>query len=79
MPIGAYTPRDVMRFEHMDPVEAVQAHLDLKPKQSIAVHWGTFHLGDETSDEIRSDFVSAKAFQKAENFKLLAIGEQLSF
>jgi L-ascorbate metabolism protein UlaG (beta-lactamase superfamily) len=35
----------------MNPEEAVQAHLDLAPKQSIAMHFGTFQLTDEPIDE----------------------------
>jgi N-acyl-phosphatidylethanolamine-hydrolysing phospholipase D len=29
IPIGAYTPMDLMRFEHLDPAEAVEAHREL--------------------------------------------------
>lgn len=75
LPIGAYKPRNLMSFEHMNPSEAVQAHIDLKPMKSIAIHWGTFQLGDETSDENRADFASAIANQYVENFKLIAIGQ----
>ncbi len=75
LPIGAYKPRNLMRFEHMDPSEAVQTHIDLKAVKSIAIHWGTFQLGDETSDENRADFASAIAKQNIDNFKLLAIGQ----
>lgn len=64
-----------MRYEHMNPHEAVQAHLDLKSMKSIAIHWGTFQLGDETSDENRKDFTAAIANQYVENFKLIAIGQ----
>lgn len=76
LPIGAYTPRDYMRFEHMNPAEAIQAHIDLQPRTSIAIHWDTFHLGDETSDEIRADVKTANAEQQINNFKLLAIGQK---
>ncbi len=75
LPIGAYKPRNLMRFEHMNPSEAVQAHIDLKPTKSIPIHWGTFQLGDETSDENRADFASAIANQYVENFKVIAIGQ----
>lgn len=79
LPIGAYMPRDLMRFEHMNPEEAMQAHIDLQPKKSIAIHWGTFQLGDETSDEIRADFANALAIKEVDNFGLLAIGEMVKF
>ena len=47
LPIGAYQPRELMRYEHLDPDDAVQAHQDLQAVQSFGVHWGTFQLGDE--------------------------------
>ncbi len=51
MPIGAYEPRWFMRNHHMNPEEAVQAHIDVRTKKSVAVHWGTFILTDEPLDE----------------------------
>jgi L-ascorbate metabolism protein UlaG (beta-lactamase superfamily) len=51
LPIGAYEPRWFMKDHHINPEEAVQAHLDLRVKQSVAIHWGTFMLTDESLDE----------------------------
>ncbi len=47
IPIGAYMPRDFMRSVHVNPSEAVQMHLDVHSKLSIAGHWGTFRLSSE--------------------------------
>jgi L-ascorbate metabolism protein UlaG (beta-lactamase superfamily) len=47
LPIGAYEPRWFMRSMHMNPAEAVQAHLDLNAKRSLAMHHGTWQLTDE--------------------------------
>ncbi len=50
LPIGAYEPRWFMRSVHMDPAEAVQAHLALGARESIAMHYGTFQLTTEAID-----------------------------
>lgn len=51
LPIGAYAPRSFMGPMHLDPKQAVQAHLDLHSKQSIGMHFGTFQLTAEPRDE----------------------------
>ena len=51
LPIGAYEPRWFMRAVHMNPTEALQAHLDLEASESIAMHFGTFQLTTEGIDE----------------------------
>jgi L-ascorbate metabolism protein UlaG (beta-lactamase superfamily) len=51
LPIGAYEPRWFMKNHHINPEEAVQVHVDLRSKKSVAMHWGTFILTDEPLDE----------------------------
>ena len=51
LPIGAYEPRWFMSPVHMNPEEAVRAHLDVKARASIGMHFGTFQLTDEGIDE----------------------------
>lgn len=51
IPIGAYAPRDFMRDQHVDPKEAFDLHVDMKSKQSVGMHFGTFQLSDEAIDE----------------------------
>ena len=45
IPIGAYSPRKALKFNHVDPDEAVLIHHDIKSELSIGIHWGTFKLG----------------------------------
>lgn len=47
LPIGAYEPRRLMQYLHMNPDDAVKAHLDLQAEQSVAIHHRMFQLTDE--------------------------------
>ncbi|XP_007504122.1 N-acyl-phosphatidylethanolamine-hydrolyzing phospholipase D isoform X2 [Monodelphis domestica] len=47
IPIGAYEPRWFMKYQHVDPEEAVRIHIDVQAKKSVAIHWGTFALANE--------------------------------
>lgn len=49
--IGAYEPRWFMKSQHMNPDEAVQAHVDLESRRTLGTHFGTFQLTDEGIDE----------------------------
>eukprot|EP00299_Pterocystis_sp_00344_P010918 c5000_g1_i1.p1 GENE.c5000_g1_i1~~c5000_g1_i1.p1 ORF type:complete len:391 (+),score=68.96 c5000_g1_i1:215-1387(+) len=51
IPIGAYSPRWFMSTVHLNPEDAVAVHLDVKSKRSVGMHWGTFILTDEPTDE----------------------------
>ena len=51
LPIGAYEPRWFMQAVHMNPADAVQAHLDLEADASVGMHFGTFQLTAEGIDE----------------------------
>jgi L-ascorbate metabolism protein UlaG (beta-lactamase superfamily) len=50
LPIGAYEPRWFMASVHMNPAEAVEAHLALQARRSVGMHFGTFQLTDEAID-----------------------------
>jgi L-ascorbate metabolism protein UlaG (beta-lactamase superfamily) len=51
LPIGAYDPAWFMEKQHMNPEQAVQAFVDLRARNFVAMHWGTFKLTDEPLDE----------------------------
>lgn len=46
-PIGTYIPYEFMRSVHSSPKEAVEIHMDVKAKLSLAMHWNTFRLSGE--------------------------------
>jgi L-ascorbate metabolism protein UlaG (beta-lactamase superfamily) len=80
LPIGAYEPRWFMKDIHMNPAEAVQAHLDLAAPESIAMHFGTFQLTPEGIDEPVREL--SKALRErgvpAERFRTVEVGESVS-
>lgn len=51
LPIGAYRPEEIMKHNHLNPPEALQAASDLGAKIIIPIHYGTFILSDEPIDE----------------------------
>ncbi len=79
LPIGAYEPRWFMKDIHMNPAEAVQAHLDLAARQSIAMHFGTFQLTPEGIDEPVRELANALRDRGVlgERFRPLEVGESV--
>lgn len=77
LPIGAYEPRWFMRPSHVNPEEAVQAHVDLGARQSVAMHFGTFQLTDEAIDEPVTKLTAdlARRGVPAADFAVLDCGE----
>ncbi|AXH99331.1 MBL fold metallo-hydrolase [Sporosarcina sp. PTS2304] len=51
MPIGAYEPEWFMQESHLTPEEAIQAFIELKGSTLIPMHYGTYHLADDTGSE----------------------------
>ncbi len=51
VPIGAYKPEWFMSPIHVSPAEAVQIHSDIQSRLSIATHFGTFPLADDTLED----------------------------
>jgi len=77
LPIGAYEPRWFMRVVHMNPAEAVQAHLDLGAPETIGMHFGTFQLTNEGIDEpVRALEQALRATDTPPSqFRVLGFGE----
>ena len=81
VPIGAYEPRWFMREQHMNPDDAVQAHLALGSPRSVAMHFGTFRLTDEGIDQPARDLATSLAARGVppERFVVPRFGETLRF
>jgi len=78
IPIGAYAPRWFMQVQHLDPAEAVRVHRDVRARQSLGIHWGTFYgLTDENLYEPPRRLAEArkKAGLAEEDFFVLKHGE----
>ena len=70
-------PRWFMAAAHMNPAEAVQAHLDLGAHRSVGMHFGTFHLTDEAIDAPLQALAEARALAglQEEQFSFQGFGE----
>ena len=79
LPIGAYEPRWFMQSVHMNPAEAVQAHMDLAASLSVGMHFGTFPMTIEGIDEpVRALEVALRANAiPASRFRTLRFGESV--
>lgn len=78
LPIGAYRPREWMRFEHLDPAEALQAHIELGARRSLAIHWATFQLGDEEPITPSLDLAAALRARGIDGFDIVSVGGTLA-
>jgi L-ascorbate metabolism protein UlaG (beta-lactamase superfamily) len=75
LPIGAYEPRWFMAAVHMDPAEAVDAHLALGARHSVGMHYGTFQLTDEAIDAPLHALDAARQAAEVDTFDTLGFGE----
>ena len=85
IPIGAYEPRELNKDAHCDPEEAVEIHKDLQSKHSVAIHWGSFQLTEESMgappQELQDVICAEKERQRVKgsslpiNFSVLGHGE----
>lgn len=79
LPIGAYKPQWFMKNFHMSPSDAVKAFHDLGAPHSVAIHHGTFPLGQEGINDAGNDLMQLKQKEGSalDNFKILLNGEAL--
>jgi len=75
LPIGAYLPGWFMHPVHLSPAEAVEVHQLLQPDSSVAIHFGTFALGDDGEVEPVRDLRDGLDKNQVSNFLVLEHGE----
>ena len=77
LPIGAYEPRWFMTPVHVNPDEAVRAHLTVRSRRSLGMHFGTFQLTDEAIDAPLHALAAARTAHgvAAADFDTLDFGE----
>ena len=77
LPIGAYEPRWFMEPFHMNPADAVRAHLEVGARHSIATHHSYFRLADDGFDSPAKLLADARAAAgiPPEDFRVLDVGE----
>lgn len=73
LPIGSYAPRWFMSPIHMGPDEAIRAQQILGARTAVAIHHGTFQLGEDSIDTPRREILA----QAPDSFVVLANGESL--
>lgn len=49
--VGAYMPRNIMQYSHINPEEAKQAYHDLGARYLVPMHYATYDLTDEPYKE----------------------------
>lgn len=79
LPIGAYEPRWFMGPQHMNPDEAVRAHLELEAALSLAMHFATFPLADEAMEAPLAALATARRRHGVppQDFRVAGFGESV--
>ena len=79
LPIGGYKPRFLFKKYHMNPLEAVEAFVELGAKKFIPIHWGTFRLSFEKPDEPLKELNRVAAERSiADKVHVLSSGEYMN-
>ncbi len=81
LPIGAYEPRWFMKDIHLNPEEAVKAHIDLHSSNSLSMHFGTFQLTHEGINKPVKDLATAlrEYEMNSDEFRVLGFGETKTY
>lgn len=79
IPIGSYAPLWHLGSQHTDPVGSVKIMVELRAKQAVGVHWGTWMMSDETYDSPLRDLRKAITLilGDSQRFKTVPMGRTL--
>ena len=79
IPIGGYAPRWFMGPYHVNPEEAIRIHADVRARQSIGMHWGTYPLTAEGPIDPVVELEKRKKEYglQADEFVTMALGESI--
>lgn len=80
LPIGDYEPAWFLDYVHMNPKQAIQAHVDLNSKQSFGMHSETFPLSTLGYKEAEIKFnADYKIMNVQYPFDVLDVGESKTY
>lgn len=79
MPIGSYDPEWFLAMQHVSPEEAIEAYINTRSKFFIPMHYGTFQLADDTTEEALARLTAEWRKRKLNksNLNILKIGETI--
>lgn len=83
LPIGPEKPRDHVQAVHIGVEQAIQAFIDLKAKNFIPMHWGTFRYGAdkfyEPIEKLRMHWGQNKDFLENKILHIPKFGQPVKF
>lgn len=79
LPIGSYEPRDIMKEQHINPYEAIQACKLLKANTLVPIHYDVFPLGAEPFKAAEAELQKHLSHEKDIRFNthILPVGKTL--
>lgn len=81
MPISPNGPKEIMESSHVNAEQAVQAFLDLKAKNFVPMHWGTYRLATdkffEPIEKLQKAWQEKQNILFNKNLYILKFGQQL--
>lgn len=79
IPIGAYSPRNIMRGVHLSPEEAVDVFVETGCRRGVGMHWGMFRLTDEPMSEPPARLRAACTARSLDGFEIWPVGGTTEF